>query len=194
MEAEILQPTEHAPEETHAETTAHPAEEPGVLGSLGVNSTLFIAQLINFAIIVIVMWRFVYKPLLAMMDSREKEIRKGLTDATDAKKRLSEAEEEKNRLVREANAEAHALLEEARAKVEAVRAEKMAQTKTEIEKIALEAKERIRAEREASFSALRRDIADLVSQATKKVAAGMDEKAHRTEIDRAIADLDKANV
>jgi F-type H+-transporting ATPase subunit b len=174
--------------------TTEATEHVGVLGSLGVNLPGFASQLFNFTVIVVVLWLFVYKPLLAMMDKREKEIRTGLENAADAKTRLAEAEEEKNRLVREANAEAHVLLEEARTKVEAVRVEKMAQTKVEIEKIAVEAKERLRAERESAYDTLRRDIGDLVTQATRKVASGMDEKAQRKEIENAIADLEKTSV
>ncbi len=160
-----------------------------VLGTLGIDWKLFLAQLINFGIVVFVMWKWVYTPLLAMMDKRTKEITDGLKNAKDAKKNLTEAEAERDRLVQEARAAGHALLEDAQAKAEALRQSKLAETKQEIEKVVTEAKERISGERDAAFSALQKDIADMVALATEKVALELDDKQQHTLITKAINEI-----
>jgi F-type H+-transporting ATPase subunit b len=175
---------------TEAAKTA--ADSGGVLGTLGINGKLFLAQLVNFGIVVLVMWKWVYTPLVKMMDKRSKEIVQGLEYAKLADKRLSEAGVERERILQEARAEMHALLEDARARAEILRQEKLAETKTEIEKVAIEAKDKIRSEREAAYGALQRDIANLVALAIQKVAAGMDEKAQRDLIDKTIKELERA--
>jgi len=164
----------------------------GVLGTLGISWKLFLAQLINFAIVVAVMWKWVYTPLLKMMDQRAKEIAQGLKDAGEAKKRLAEGDAEKERLIREAKNEGQKLIDEAQSRSEALRQEKLEQTKAEIEKIVAETKERINQEKEATYSALQNDIAELIAQATEKVALKFDEKQQRLLISEALTELKKA--
>ncbi|MEO5927389.1 MAG: F0F1 ATP synthase subunit B [Patescibacteria group bacterium] len=172
--------------------TAHESGVVGVLGTLGINGQLLIAQLINFAIILIVLWRWVYKPLLAKMDERSKKISDGLVFAKESKKALNDAEVERDQILREAKAEAHKLTEKATADAEKLRGEKMVQAKTEIEKVIVEAKQQIKMEREASFAALKGEIAELVTMATAKVASSMDEKAQRGMIASALKDIENA--
>lgn len=167
------------------------AEAGGVFGTLGLNAKLFIAQLVNFAIVVLVMWKWVYTPLVRMMDARTKEISDGLEHAKEADRQLAEATAYKERLVREANAEVHGLLEEARRNAETIRKDKLEQTKREIEKLAAEAKERLATERDAAFDALQRDIAHLVGVAVQKLGTHMDEKARRALVEKALEDLER---
>ena len=163
-----------------------------ILGTLGLDLNKFIGQLVDFAIVVLVMWRWVYAPLLKMMDKRSAEIEKGLSDAQSARQQVEYAKTETENILQAARAEAHAMIEEARVQAETSRKDKMTQTRNEIEKIAVEAKQQIRSEREAAFDALKGDIAMMIAAATQKVAAGMDEKQQKQLIDRAIKDLDNA--
>ena len=167
-----------------------PTATTGLLGTLGINAGSFIAQLVDFAIVVLVMWRFVYRPLVKMMDERTKEITDGLENAKRAEQALSSAKEEQEQMLQMARAEAHQIVDKARADAEAVRKEKLAQEKQEIEKIATEAKQSLRAEREAAFNALKGDIGQLVALAAEKVAVHTDTKGHRELIERAVKDLE----
>lgn len=179
--------------ETHLQTeTAHETGVAGVLGTLGINGQLLVAQLINFAIILVVLWRWVYKPLLAKMDERSKKISDGLDFAKESKRALNDAQVERDQILREAKAEAHKLVEKATADAEKVRGEKMTQAKAEIEKVIVEAKAQIKSERDASFAALKGEIAELVTLATSKVASSMDEKAQRGSIADALKEIERA--
>lgn len=164
----------------------------GVLASLGLNGKLFAAQLINFSIVVFVMWKWVYTPLLAVMDKRSKEIADGIANAKQADQRLKDAAAEKERLIREAKGESMEILEETKKKADALRQKHLADTKGEIEKIADEAKMQISAERKASYDALQRDVATLVTEATAKVVSGLDASEHRELIAQAIKDVSAA--
>lgn len=177
--------------EVHASTES-PAETTGVLGKLGVNGQLFLAHLLNFAIILAIMWRFVYRPLMKKMDERAKKIGDGLRFSDEADARLREAAKEKEDLIRDARAQSKALIEEATVKAEVMRQEKLVQAKTEIEKVISEAKQQIADERAASFKALQHDIADLVTQATTKVVTGLEDKDQRALIKQAIKEIEQA--
>ncbi|MCC7357204.1 F0F1 ATP synthase subunit B [Candidatus Uhrbacteria bacterium] len=160
-----------------------------VLGALGLNGKLFMAQLFNFGIVLFVMWRFVYRPLLALMDKRTKEIQDGLKHAQDAKVRLADAQAEKERILKDARVAAQEILKETQDKAESLRQEKMSQAKMEIEKIVLETKQQIKEERDAAFVALKGEIGSLVTLAIGKVAQGMNTETHKNLIKDAINEI-----
>lgn len=162
-----------------------------LLGSLGINLNSFAGQLLNFSIVVLVMWLFVYKPLVKKMDEREKKIREGLAFSKDAAREREQAVEEKECLIQEARAEAHAILDAAKLRAGELHAEKIRQAKIEIERIIEEAKMQIRDEREASFLALKSEIAGLVALFTAKVAGKMEDKDQHALILDAIAQVEK---
>jgi F-type H+-transporting ATPase subunit b len=178
--------------ELHTEQTETHAEPAGVLGTLGVTPPQLIGQFVNVAIVLVVLWRWVYRPLLKKMDERSQKISDGLRFADESTRALRDAEEERHRLVREAKAEAFHLIEQATTDADRVKSEKMTQAKAEIEKVILEAKQQIKAEREASFDALKSDIAELVMLATEKITGNVDEKTHRTLITDALKEIERA--
>lgn len=163
-----------------------------VLGSLGINGKLFLAQLVNFGVVVFVMWKWVYTPLLRLMDKRAKDIAEGVEKAKRADGEFKRAQSEKERILKEALTDAHAMLQETRDKAEAMRQEKLHQTKAEIERLIEEAKVHIASERDAAATALQRDVADLVMAATEKVVGGVEIGAKRTLIARALEEVKNA--
>lgn len=164
----------------------------GVLGTLGISLGQFLAQLFNFSIVMFVMWKWVYTPLLKTMEARSKEIADGLANAKAADQRLKDAADEKERLLKDARGEAQSLLEEVKSKAEKVRQEKLAIALNEIEKHIAEAKVQIKSERDAAAVSLKREVAQLVILATEKVASGMDESTRKALATQAIEDVQGA--
>ena len=155
-----------------------------VLTTLGINGWQFLAQLVNFSIVLFVMWKWVYTPLLKVMDAR--------ANAKKAEQRLADASEEKERLLKAARAEAHGLLEDVKTKAESVRQEKLKIAMNEIEKHIADAKVQIKGERDAAAASLKREVAGLVVAATEKVASSMDEKQRKELAAKAVEDLQNA--
>ncbi|MEK9178109.1 MAG: ATP synthase F0 subunit B, partial [Patescibacteria group bacterium] len=63
-------------------------EEAGIIGQLGINWKLFLSQAVNFFILLIVLRAFVYKPLIQVIEKRNKKIKEGLEKAEEADVRL----------------------------------------------------------------------------------------------------------
>ena len=106
-----------------------------LFSAFGIDWHLLIAQAVNFGIVLIALWYFLYKPVLAMLEKRREVVAKGVEDATRAQellagagaesaKRVAAADEEAEHIVsaaREAgNAEKARLLKEAEARAVAV--------------------------------------------------------------------------
>ncbi|MDP3941653.1 MAG: ATP synthase F0 subunit B, partial [bacterium] len=85
-----------------------------ILDKFGIDPVLLVAQFINFGIILYVLKKFLYKPVMMMLKTRRDEIQKGLTDAEKAAKLLEEASEKEKKLLRNAQQEAKKLLSDAR--------------------------------------------------------------------------------
>jgi F-type H+-transporting ATPase subunit b len=181
-------------EEAHAETVQQTAaEHAGPLGTLGINAPLFIAQLVNVAIILIVLRLWVFKPLAKVLEERREKIEKGLKHAKEADERLKTAKEHEEAVHAAARKEARTIIDEARAIGEKARAEEVAAAKQDIEQQTAEAKAKIAVERGHALEAVRKEVATLVLSATRKISsAEMDEKAHRTAIEQSMKELENA--
>ena len=80
------------------------------LAHLGINAKLLIAQVVNFAILLFVLKRYAYRPILKLLDERSAKIEKGLADAEQAALTLKETSAEEKRILSEARAEVRALM------------------------------------------------------------------------------------
>ncbi|NTW27087.1 MAG: F0F1 ATP synthase subunit B [Candidatus Moranbacteria bacterium] len=143
---------------------------------------LILAQLVNFAIVLFVLKKFAYGPVLKMMEERTVKIEKGIKDAENAGKKLTEiTEKEKAVLV-----EARKLAQEIVAKAEAVaiknKEEIIVEAKAQGEKILADSAKKIEQEKNQMLQEVKGQIASLVISATSKI---IDEKLD-LEKDKAI--------
>lgn len=153
----------------------------GLLASLGINLELFLAQLLNFAILLLVLWRFAYKPLLKLMNARSEKIEKGLKNAEEAMKLRERASSDHAKAMSQAAEDVRGLIEKAHQEANRVREESLLETRQEIEKQIQGARERLDAERVAMMQGMKKDVVHLVVQASEQVlgeriTAEIDEK------------------
>lgn len=166
----------------------------GVLATLGLNPKLLAAQLINFGVVLFVLWRWVYKPLLALLDRRTQTVAKGLEQAERAKTQLAEADAQKSHMVRAAHTEAQDILRQARERAEHERQAIVQQTKTDLERQLQEARERLKQEKEVMLATVKNEVAQLVVQATEKAVGENRTNASGKLLKKAIAEVDVASV
>lgn len=146
-----------------------------------------IAQLINFAIVLFVLWRFALKPLLKVMNKRSSEIEKSLENAKKVDEKLREADKLKEERILEARKESQLILEKTSKEAEAIQQEKLVETKNEMEKIASRTKAELAAEKQKMFEEAKGKIGDLVIAASGKIIEKeLDEKTDRKLIEETI--------
>lgn len=136
---------------------------------LGLNLTSFIAQLINFVVLLLLLWKFAYKPVTNLLEERRKRIKKGLADAAAATRSRQSAEEERQKRLAETQKESAALLAKAKKSGEAAKQELRASGETERAQIITQGEvtaQRIKAEAQEE---VRAELASLVVAATERV-------------------------
>ena len=83
--------------------------------TFGVDWAHLIAQIISFGIVCLLLHRYAYRPVLAMLAARREEIAEGLANAEKIKAELARTEAQRQEVMTQANGQATKLIEEARA-------------------------------------------------------------------------------
>lgn len=85
-----------------------------LFAAFGIDWHLLIAQAVNFGIVLIALWYFLYKPVLAVLAERQELVTKGVEDAELAREKLAGADAEANKRVEQADVEAGQIISAAR--------------------------------------------------------------------------------
>ena len=154
-----------------------------------------LAQMLNFFILVWLLARFVYKPLLAMMTERKERIAK---DLEAAEKALVEAEGFKADYaaqIAKARQEAQQIVEKAVQEAENTTREQLATAREQIEQEKNRARQDIAIERDRAMNSLRNEVVSLsVAMAGKVVAKDMNSETNTKLIEDAIRQLDSKTI
>jgi len=156
---------------------------------------LLIAQMINFAIIIAALGFFALKPLVKLMKEREEKIANGVKTAEEMEDKLKEVEKLKQTEIKIGRKEGQDLINKAEKDAEGVRQEKLQKTITEIEKMAKDARGRIREERDEMIKEAKDELGGLIAKALNKVSREViDEKTHVELIDKALNELEQQQI
>ncbi|MBI4027985.1 MAG: F0F1 ATP synthase subunit B [Verrucomicrobia bacterium] len=140
-----------------------------VLASFGVNWSAFLASLINFTILLIILHRFAYKPLLQVLDDRRRKIADSLKQAEQIKEELAKTQAAREEVLRRANDAAQKMIDEARQAAEKFRDQKLNEALQAAQETLRKAQDAGRMERERMLADLRREMVALVVATTSKV-------------------------
>ncbi len=162
-----------------------------VLGitDLGINLPVLVAQIVNFLVLLLVLYLVAYKPILRMLDERSRRIREGLSAAEQSKERATEANREAQEQIEAARREGQAIVAQAQQVSARIQAEGRQQAQTQAEALLERARGEIQLERDNAIAELRREFADLtVTAAEKVIGQSLDRAAHRRLIDQTLAE------
>jgi len=137
--------------------------------TFGWNPWLFLSQVISFVIVALLLRRFAYKPILAVLEERRRRIEEGLINAEKIKEELAEAEKRYQEILAKANADAQKMIDEARESSAHLAERKQQEAIAAAEQIVAKAQEASALEYEHTMAALKREVGRLVVDTTAKV-------------------------
>lgn len=150
-------------------------------------------QVVNFLLLLYLLNRFLFKPVLARLDERSTKIGKGLEDAEVAARDRELARAEREAAVTEARKEAADMLARANKIAEDTRKEILDQARSEAEKVTARAREEIVAEKDRAMAEIRSQVADLALMAAGKlVQREMDGPTQRRLVEEFLAEVKPA--
>lgn len=135
----------------------------------GIDWKLLIAQAVNFAIVLLVLWKFAYKPILKLLHDREQKIDQSLKDADRVEKLKVEMEEEKSVVLAQAKKEAQVIFQDAQKKIELNRQTQVDKTKSEVAQLVTKAKEEISAEKTKAMKQAEKELGAIAVSIAEKL-------------------------
>jgi F-type H+-transporting ATPase subunit b len=151
-----------------------------ILTALGIFPSSVVWHLINFLILLWILQRFMYRPILKMIDDRAAKIRDSMAQAEAVRTETARLEAESKSILDEARREGQSVLAQANRNAERILSEAREQAQTEADRLVERAKSELAREREQAFQELRQEVADLaVLAAGRIVGRSLDDSSHR---------------
>ena len=130
---------------------------------------LFFWQTIVFLVLLFLMAKFAWKPILNSVRNREQSINDALASAENARKEMQNLKADNDQLLKEARAERDAILKEARELKEKVITEASEDAKVKADKIVADAKRSIELEKQSAMAELKNHVAELSVEIAEKI-------------------------
>jgi len=161
---------------------------------LGIDARWFLSQLINFTVLLFILQRFLYKPMLDMLEKRKERIRESMDYAERVKKESERAEADYQKKIEESRREAQEIITRATQQAERAREEVLAKAREEAREIKNKAMADVEYERKRVMADLRTEVADLAILAAGRVLGKeLDAAMHRKGVADFLAETGKLN-
>lgn len=146
------------------------AEASGI-AALGIDWKTFLAQLVNFLIIYILLSRFAFKPLVKVLEERRKKVARSMKTAKRMEEEKAELDLKVTRTMAKAKNEAQTIIAQTETMLKEERTKSQAETEARTAKMVADAKEQIEQYKASTKQELTREIGMLVVKATERVVS-----------------------
>lgn len=173
--------------------TAFAAEEGGKVNLLSPNGGLMFWTLLIFIVLLIVLSRFAFKPLVAAVEAREAALEAAINKAQQDREAASKLLAEQVAQLEAARAEAQKYIADGRATSEKLKASMLEDTRAQQQEMIERAKRDIENEKQRAISDLRREAVDLaLAGAGKLIAKNLDDASNRKLVEDFLASIPAA--
>jgi F-type H+-transporting ATPase subunit b len=188
----LAQVTGHAAEAT----AAHGEAATGVtkiFQDFGVSWPFFLAQVLNFSLVAVILWKFAFKPVMATLDERQQKIASGLRYADEMQAKLAATQQESATLIKTAQVEASRIVDDARKTAKDFLDKQMHEATAKAGDALAKAQQAIELEHRKMLADARVELARLVVTTTERVLAQKlseaDRAAYNTAATRELAEI-----
>jgi F-type H+-transporting ATPase subunit b len=152
---------------------------------------LFIWTIVTFLVLVALLAKFAWTPLLQALEGRQESIRKSLDDARQAKQELERLQQESAEIIRQGRIEAEAIITRSRGDAERLREEMKQKARAEAEGIVKNAERQIQLETTRAIQQIRREAVDLsVMIASKLIQRNLTKEDNEKLIEEALQQVE----
>lgn len=140
-----------------------------ILEKLGIDWKLLLAQAVNFLILLWVLRRYAYKPILKALEARTNKIEQGLKDAETSQSKLQSVIEEEKKILVAAREEARSILVEAEASAKKRDSLMLEETKEKIDRMIADTDKHLSEKQAKLLREAKAELSEAVILATRKV-------------------------
>ena len=152
---------------------------------------LFLWTILTFLVLFGLLAKFAWKPLLAMLESREEMIRRALQDAEKATEEFERLQEESKHITAKARVEAQSIIAESRSQAEKVKDEILQDAKSKAGSIVQAAEEQIQTEKQKAIAEIRDEVVDLsLSVASKLIRRNLTSEDSQSLVEESLKEIE----
>lgn len=168
------------------------ASEGGGGSLLDVNPGLIIWTILTFLILLIILKKVAWKPILTALDNREKEIEDSLNRAEQAKEEAQKILEENQATLSKAEEESKKIIDQSRVYADKLKEQMLKESKDQQQKIIEDASAEIERKKNAAFEELKNQIAEIsVNAAEKIMKENIDANKNKQIVNKYLSEINK---
>lgn len=157
---------------------------------LSADPGLIVWTIVTFLLLLGILWKFAWNPILGALDAREQAIQKTIDDAERLQAEAEAVLQEHQKRLAEARADGNRIMEEARQAGEHMKQDILEKARSESDKVLERAHRQLELETEQAIQTIRAQAADLAIKVAEKVLErSLTDADHRRLADEAIAEL-----
>ncbi len=161
------------------------------LKQLGIDPKVMAAQVTGFILLWIILARYLFKPVLAFLDERQRQIKLAIDNANDERAKAEQLREEFERRMAGIEAEARARVQAAVKEANVAKEEILTEARNRAESILQRGREDLAREREKILTQLREEVVNIsLAAAGKVIEEALDEERHRKLVSNFIEKLE----
>lgn len=147
-----------------------------LISKLGLDWKLIIAQIVNFSILAFFLTKFLYKPIIKILDDRKRCVEEDEKKSILIEERLKSVETAKEEVLSEARKESEKIIKQSERGAKEIKEVLTKEAQLESEKIRTEAKKQIQSEREKVMEDVRKELGNLISLSIEKAMGNVSDK------------------
>lgn len=140
-----------------------------ILENFGIQPVLLLAQIVNFAIILFLLKKFFYKPIIGALEDRKKKIAESLANAQTIEENLAKTKESTAKILEEATLSAQDIMSQAHQEAQRIADLAVAEARKLAQETQITAEARIETQKQVMRQELRQEILSLVVEVVQKV-------------------------
>ena len=153
---------------------------------------LFVWTILTFLLLLTVLTKFAWKPLLKMLKDREELIRSSLEDAEKAQTELAKLNAEGEKIINKARAEAQEILSQGKSSAAKMKEETLNDAKEKAKAIAKDAEKQIQVEKEKAIAEIKSEVVNIsLSVAEKLIKKNISAEDNKALIDESLSHIKK---
>jgi len=154
---------------------------------------LFLWTILTFLVLLVLLAKFAWKPLLALLDRREEMIRLSLDDAEKAKQELQRLQQESKEILSKARVEAQSILAKSRSQAEKLKGELRQEAKVQADSILRDAEKQIQVETEKAIAVIKTEVVDLsLLVASKLIKRNLSKEDNQALIEESLKQVESS--
>jgi len=163
-----------------------------IIRNFGIQPVLLLAQIVNFLIILYLLSKFFYKPIVKLLEDRKRRIEESLKNADLIEEKLKKTQEQSAQILAETQKNSQSLITDAKRESERIISQANLEARKQLEEIVGASQIQIEAQRIQMQKQLEKDTLNLVVEVVKKVLSRTLKPKERQDLTtKAISEIEK---